>query len=1010
MAKGLIGRDSALDVLHGEVDRTVTSHGGLVLITGEAGIGKSALAVAAVREAARQGAVVLTGSCWESGAPDYWPWIQLARRLRHTAASAEWAQARPSLAFLLGEPAESIEGFELYDAVTTALVAVSRSRPVVMLIEDLHWADPASMALLEFAARHTWFEQLLLICTYRDSEMDRPAAGRATVVRLDGLSPREVGLLMAQTAGDMPEPQQVREMHRRTGGNPFFVEQATRLYCGGAAGTIPPGVLSVVSRRLSLLPEQVRQLLTVAAVLGGECETGVLAATASQAGVPCGDRLLGEAAAAGLLTEREGRVAFVHDLVRQALYDALTRQHARVLHAAAVRALRDTGPAELAVHVERAGDELDRSLALDLLKAAADDAVGRLARQEAAAHHRRALAIVGAHDDRRRMLILLGLGQELHHGGDRDGARLAFAEAADLARGLDAAEPLAHVALAVNRIVDPARRGSAEVELLHEAHARLDAPPMPNPDSTADQLTALAVAVGRHAGDEELGFALGARHDAVWGPASLTERGRLLEEIIGVARRLADRKMEHYALAMRWVLLVEQGDPAYLPAFRAYLAYAESVDRPHYRLAALVDRAVIAVLQGRFAEAESLLDQADSFAPHNLSEHAHVRHDLVQAHLRWALLLRQGRFEELGPAQDGCPYPTILNGIAAAERGDAEDALRLFKQARAEDVPHPGSYAALWLRFQAQVAASSGDPELIDDARAALAPHLGRWAVSLFGFDISGPMDLWSALLDASQQRWEAAINGFTRAREQADRMQARPWSAEAALHLALALRSRGAPADRAAADELLGEVAREAKDLGLRSLAARADACRAQAEPQSEVFRFDGQVWTLTFADRTVHLPDSKGLRDLHLLLGRPGQEVPAARLLNPHGVEKIAYGGDPVLDEEARARYRTRLTLLDDEIDRAALRGDEARVSDLDRERASLLNELRSAAGLAGRTRRLGDERERARKAVAARIKDALRRLDEWHPELAAHLRAGVSTGAVCRYRPDHEIEWRL
>ncbi|MFC9970876.1 ATP-binding protein [Spirillospora sp. NPDC127200] len=1011
MTKGLIGRRSALDALHGEIGRTVTSHGGLVLITGEAGIGKTALAVASVQEAARQGAVVLTGNCWESdGAPNYWPWVQIARRLRRTAAADEWAQAGSSLACLLGEPAEPLEGFALHDAVTTALVAISQSRPVVVLIEDLHWADPGSMALLEFAARHTWFERLLVICTYRDAEMGEPLAARATVIRLDGLPPEDVGRLMAQTAGRPPEPRLVREMHRRTGGNPFFVEQATRLTGGGAAGTIPPEVRQVLSRRLSLLPEPVRRLLTVAAVLGGECDGDVLSATARQADVPYDERMIGEAVTAGLLTEREGRLAFVHDLVRQTLYDTLTRRQAEPLHAAAVRAQHDTAPAELAVHVERAGGELDRHHALDLLKAAARDAVGRLARQEAAAHHRRALAIVGEHDVRARVLILLGLGQELHHAGDRDGARLAFAQAADLARGLDAAEPLAHVALAVNRIVDPARRGAAEIELLYEAHARLGTPSAPDLDSAADELTALALVVGRHAGDEELGFALGARHDAIWGPDSRTERGRLLDETVEVARRLADRKLEHYALAMRWVLLIEQGDPAYLRAFRAYLAYADGVDRPHYQLAALVDRAIVAVLQGGFAEAESLLDQAESFAPHNLSEHAHVRHDHVKAHLRWALALRQGRFEELGPAGDDYPYPKILDGIAAAERGDTEGALHLFKQACAEDVPYPGTYAALWLRFQAQAAACSGDPELIEDARAALAPHLGHWAVSLFGFDISGPMDLWSALLDAAQQRWGAAIDGFARAREQADGMRARPWSAEAGLHLALALRGRGTPADIAAADDLLAEVADEARALGMRQLTARAETCRPQAEPHRDVFHFDGRVWTLAFAGRTVHLPDSKGLRDLHLLLGRPGQEVPAVRLLNPRGGETVAYGGDPVLDEEAKTRYRARLALLDDEIDRAALSGDEARTAELDRERAALLSELRTAAGLAGRTRRLGDERERARKAVTARIKDALRRLDEWHPALAAHLRAGISTGTACLYRPDREVEWRL
>ena len=107
-------------------------------------------------------------------------------------------------------------------------------------------------------------------------------------------------------------------------------------------------------------------------------------------------------------------------------------------------------------------------------------------------------------------------------------------------------------------------------------------------------------------------------------------------------------------------------------------------------------------------------------------------------------------------------------------------------------------------------------------------------------------------------------------------------------------------------------------------------------------------------------------------------------------------------MLDDEARARYRARLAELDDELDRAGRRGDAERGAALEREREALLDELRRAVGLGGRTRRLGDEAERARKAVTARIRDTLRKLDERHPELAAHLRETVSTGSTCRYSP--------
>jgi hypothetical protein len=179
-------------------------------------------------------------------------------------------------------------------------------------------------------------------------------------------------------------------------------------------------------------------------------------------------------------------------------------------------------------------------------------------------------------------------------------------------------------------------------------------------------------------------------------------------------------------------------------------------------------------------------------------------------------------------------------------------------------------------------------------------------------------------------------------------------------------------------------------------------------------VFRFDGRVWTLAYGGRAVHLPDAKGLRDLHRLLGSPGTPIPAVDLLAPEGGEVVKaarrMGGDDVLDERAKASYRRRLEVLDEEIDRAAALGDDRRAAEYDRERAALLEELRAAAGLAGRTRRLGDEAERARKAVTARIRDTLRKLDHHHPELAGHLRDSVSTGASCLYRPDPATPWRL
>lgn len=268
----------------------------------------------------------------------------------------------------------------------------------------------------------------------------------------------------------------------------------------------------------------------------------------------------------------------------------------------------------------------------------------------------------------------------------------------------------------------------------------------------------------------------------------------------------------------------------------------------------------------------------------------------------------------------------------------------------------------------------------------------------MYGCEISGPVTLWLARLSAALGRWPEAVEHFTAARESADLLGARPWSVEARAGLAAALAASGTPSA-----ELSGEVAREAAELGLRHLITSV----VDPLPSNE-FRCTGATWTLSMEGRTVHLPDSKGLRDLHVLLKSPGNEVRAVRLLDPAGGAVVGFAGDNLLDDRAKADYRRRLSELDDAIDEAVLRGDE--VAPYDEERSALLAELRAASGLGGRNRRLGDEAERARKTVTARIRDTLRKLDARHPELAAHLRATVATGTTCSYAPAQRVSWHL
>ncbi|HET6859063.1 MAG TPA: AAA family ATPase, partial [Streptomyces sp.] len=910
MTPALIGRDHPAGVLRAEIGRATDSHGGLVLVTGEAGIGKTSLVTDAARAARRRGALVLGGSCWASeGAPGFWPWVQVVRGLRRGASAEEWAAAEKAtggrLGVLLGEAPGGAAGaepgagagsrgagvggsgsdsgvgsgagsesgavvsavsgsdaFTLYDAVTTALVTVSQSRPVVVVIDDLHWADTASLKLLEFAAQHAWFERLLLICTYRDVEVDAadhplqqlilPLVARATTVTLTGLERDEVGALMALTAGGRePERSVIDEVYRRTGGNPFYVEETARLWHSGSpVDTVAPGVREAVRRRLALLPEPVGSLLVTAAVLGREFHRKVLAATAG-APVPHVDRLLERAVTARLVVARtEGRFAFAHDLVRDTLYGALAEADVRQRHAQVVRALAASAalsekvfPADLARHAYLAGAEIELDRALELLLAAARDASGRLATDEAVGHYRRALEVAEADGTvpRRAALIALDLGSELRHAGQMAEGWGYFDRAVVVARELSDAELLARVAITLHRYEElPGQEGVA-TGLLREAYRALigdgtgeegadgigdgsgsssgrgggsgrgdgsgvgsgsglgaDAPGAVeaglSPDRLAQDLAVRTTALARRGDDDEaLAFGLWARHDSIWGLGTSDERLALTAEMATVARRTHDREMEMHASAMRWVTLLEQGDPRYYEQFRTFVAHAQQTALRRFELGVAVDQSLIAALTGHFAEAEELLG-SESLTAHE-SEHAPF--GFMAAHLKWGLLLAQGRFDEAAEVlttldEVHYPYPGLLEAVTAIERGDDTAALRHLAELSGTPEPYPRFVAPLWLRFQAQTAAASGDEALCERARDALAPYAGQWVVSLYGCDISGPVDLWLGLLAAARGQWDEAADSYTAAYESADRLRARPWAVRARLGLAETLLARG--------------------------------------------------------------------------------------------------------------------------------------------------------------------------------------------------------------------------
>ncbi|WP_232668745.1 ATP-binding protein [Pseudonocardia sp. TRM90224] len=1013
---GVFGREPELSRLLRAFTAAGSGRGGLVLVAGEAGIGKTALVAAAAERAA--GTTVVTGACWDGeGVPDLWPWVQVVRALRARRSPAEWADftaaAGEGLPILLGEqphrePHET--AFTVFDAVTTVLVAAARTGPLAVVLEDLQNADAASIRLLEFVVRHAWFERLLLIGTFRDVEpraaaLD-PLVEMATTVTVTGLSEQAVAEMVAAMTGTAPSAREVAQLHRRTGGNPLFVDQTVRL-AQSDESLVAPGIHSAVRRRLALLPPEVRDLLAIGSVLGSEFPRAALVAL----GPPVAARSVAMAMQARLLRGIDGdRIGFTHDLVREVVYESLGDDERRAVHARAFAQLRETpgaSPGELARHAAPAVPDVPAEAAIDVLLAAARDADDRLALDEAVRHLERALDLTPATELRPRAVRTLDVAQALYRAGRTDEGRATFAAAAELGRALGDDGLVARAALTLHPLRDPTQHHAGEVALLAQVHRTVlpTAARTAEGDEVAAELGDAAAAHARSTGDDAtLTRSLLTRHDAIWDPGTARERLAICAELDAVAARTGDDELRAHAGVLRTTALLETGDPRAVDEHAGVAALAFAGGRPRLRFDAVVMQAMIAALTGRFALSDALLDEAAA-----LGEQPHVHSTILCGHARWSVALLRGEHDHAERLVDeltaaGHLSPHLLRAVTGLERGEPGAVDAALAHLDLVESHGGGAYirwfSPLGLRFRAQAAAAAEDSGRRDAVRSALAAHVDGWAVTA-AVAVDGPLRLWSAQLDAADGRWDAAVDGFRAARAAADRLGARPWSVRAGAELGVVLRKRGRAGDLAEAERLVADVGREASDIGMPS--------SVRVQPAADaVFRFDGSVWTLGFSSVTVHVPDFKGLRDLHVLLGLPGRDVPALQLFSPD--TPIASGADPLLDREAVARYRHRLERLDGEIDDALAGGADGRAADLDRERSALVEELRHATGLGGRPRLLGAETERARKAVTGRIRDVIGRLDQRHPQLADHLRASISTGNGCRYQPSTAVRWEL
>ncbi|MGD9530690.1 MAG: hypothetical protein AB7V44_28435, partial [Pseudonocardia sp.] len=810
-------------------------------------------------------------------------------------------------------------------------------------------------------------------------------------------------------------------VRRHSAGNPFLVRELTRLLlaqggwsdAGEAAHLpVPDTVRDVLERRIARLSQPCASLLAVAALAG----PGVRPALVDEVVAPPGgcEALLDEAARARVLqADAEGRFRFVHDLFREVLVAGLTAARRRELHVALGRALQrrrdaggDVGAAELAAHFLAAGSAEVADDAVRHAVEAAHEATARLGHEEACRHLDRALDALDLLDEpgpRRRAALLVELAAARDRSGDTAGAREAFRAAADLARRCADPALLAAAAIGVHGLGSRSGTSRSEaVGLLGEAAAAL--PPDADPALRVRVLAGLsrelrhgsygapaapalaaaeeAVALAREVGDPRgLADALLALHDARWVPGSAGQRLEVLDAMRDAAQQAGDRDLVALAGQLRATALLECGDPAAPVELAGYAVRADELGHARGRWFALTRRATLAVLAGRVEKAAELgragLELGLAIGqPDAVGAFGTLKASLgMLGHLPDGAGL--GSFEA-DPLQ---PLVPLLHAWVLACTGRTDEAVAAFAGFATDLVPDKNDLEML--AILAATASAVGSPTQRTEAYRRLAPHAGTHVVVGGCASYSGAVDHHLGTLAAALGRPAQAAEHLRAAVTMHERLGAPAWAA----------------LSRAALDVVSGTPAGPG-DVEAVEATAPDPAPDNAFHPEGA----EGTVWTLAYAGVRAHVPDVKGLHDLAALLAVPGREVHVFTLL---GRAEPATGADPVLDEAARRAYRVRLAELDAAIEAAVSAGDRARAED---ERDALVRELTAAVGLGGRPRRLGDETERARKTVTARIRDALGRIDHEHPALAAHLRASVRTGTSCRYDPPEPVRWRL
>lgn len=1012
--------------------------GGLVVVEGEPGIGKTRLVDEVGARAKALGLTVARGAALaDAGAPALTAWRAIARTLA------------PGLRAVLETPATSglpptEARWRRFSAITDVVADAAARAPLVVSLDDLHDADEESIELLGFLARDLRDARVLFLATLRDRATRDPGPREpilarvlrdATVIRLAPLAEADVRA-MARLAGEEKLTERICVASR---GNPLFVMELLSLARAGgelANARVPASIAAALRARIATLSEAEREALDVAALLGADVRIPLVARTLDRT-PEATFALFGRAIRQGLL-EDDGsvRLRFAHPLFRETLEGDLAADRRRVLHARVGNAMREAESAGLEVPAAEVAHHLAAALpigsveiALEWLTRAQSDAEAHLSLEEVAAIARRAADVAreaSLSTERRCDLELASAGA-----ASRAGARSAALEAATRATMLakSTGDPLrmAHAALARGAdfslgVVDgglvadlrAAREalGERAPEVGARVLARLAAAlqPASNPRGPLEMARA-AIASARATGDRAaLLDVMMSAGSALADYAPVDERRALAREMIALAEVLGERPSALRGTLRLAIDSLDAGDVDGADlAITEHERLASSLDAPHYRWTAPVLAIVRAAMRGDVDALEERFREGRRLAERSEDPNARVALGLQRALfcVEWlsdeALRETFLEVERISRSfSDGRLMEGFLRGHALARRGAIDEA-------RALALALPLDHAML--ATEDQLAAI-----VCETVALAVPERAGAWrdrTTRLADRDVvwgplapgwGGPWGRLRGLVLRALGEHDAAVVALERAHARCIALGARPFATRIAVELAETLEARGGAGDRTRAVALREAAAADADALRMHRCAAQARAtARGSVQLVSTTLPFtlarDGETWLLSRGERAHRLKDSRGLRWLARLVAEPDRDFHVLELAGGEGAD--AGDGGELLDARAIASYRGRATELREALEEAEACNDLGRVASARAELDALTDEIARSVGLGSRSRRAAGAVERARVNVQRRLRDATGRIAALDPELGTHLEWAVRTGTLCRYR---------